>query len=117
MSVDSHVLNKIIVHYSFPIPRLDGMLDNLSGSTIFSKIDFLKVDAIRFTSSQETSGRLHSKHVEDYMSGLLCPMVFYNTPSTFTRVMNETFYPYIGKFFVDGILVYSQDHASHLEHR
>ena len=60
MCLDSRAIDKIIVKYHFFFPRLDDMLDLMTGVTIFSKID-LKVGTTKLESGQRTNEGLHLK--------------------------------------------------------
>jgi hypothetical protein len=39
MCIDSREINKITIIYRFPLPRMEDLMDCLSGARFFSKID------------------------------------------------------------------------------
>jgi hypothetical protein len=39
MCVYCHALNEVTVKNKFPLPRIDGLFDQLHGACVFSKID------------------------------------------------------------------------------
>ena len=97
--VDFRQLNKVTMKNLYPLPRIDDLMDQLIGASVFSKIDLrsgyhqirVKVEDI-----PKTAFRTRYGHYEYQVM----PFGVTNAPSVFMDYMNTIFWPYLDKFVV-----------------
>ena len=115
LCVDYRVLNKVTVKNSYPLPRIDDLLDRLTGAKYFSRINLRSgYHQIRITQWDEEKSvcRIHYGSFKF----LVMPFGLRNAPTTFTTLMNIIFHEYLDDFiiiYIDDILVYSKTAEEH----
>jgi Reverse transcriptase (RNA-dependent DNA polymerase)/RNase H-like domain found in reverse transcriptase/Integrase zinc binding domain/Chromo (CHRromatin Organisation MOdifier) domain/Retroviral aspartyl protease len=116
--IDYRMLNKITVKNKYPIPRVDDMMDALSGAKVFSTLDLRQAyHQIKLVDSDrpKTAFRTPLGHYQ----WVTLSMGLSNAPAVFQSVINDVFRPYLNKFvvvYLDDICVFSQNEEEHMQH-
>ena len=117
MCVDFTYLNKACPKDSYPLPRIDQLVDSTAGHKLLSFMDaFSGYNQIRMDETdQEKTSFVISQ-------GLFCykvmPFGLKNVGATYQRLVNHMFRPQIGRnveVYVDNMQVKSQDEEIHLD--
>ncbi|KAI4293155.1 hypothetical protein PAPHI01_2429 [Pancytospora philotis] len=117
MCIDYRPLNKVTIKDQYPIPRIDEILDALSGAAVFSTLDatsgYYQVELAQEDRCKTAFSWKYGLYEFNRMPFGLC-----NAPATFQRIMNQAFQndrAFVLPYF-DDIIIFSKTPEEHIEH-
>ena len=114
---DFRLVNKMTVRNRYSLPRIDDLLDHLSGAKCFSSLDLLagyRKIRLKEEDRQCTAITTPFGHFE----WAVLPQGMSNSPSVFVSIMSNVFkdMKYFVLVYLDDILVFTKNPEEHAEH-
>jgi hypothetical protein len=117
MCIDYRALNRITTKNKYPLPRINDLLDNLSGAKFFSTLDFTSgYHQLVVRESDQPKTTLNT-HIGKYEYKVL-PVGPTNAPAVFQAAVNRVFGRHLNIVcvYLDDIQFFSNSAIEHLRH-
>jgi hypothetical protein len=118
MCVDYRSLNDVTIKNKYPLPRIEGLFDQMRGSRVFSKI-YLRSGYHQMKIRPSDIPKMTFSTRYGLYEFTVMSFGLTNVPAYSMNLMNKVFMEYLDKFvmvFIDDILIFSNNDSDHEEH-
>ncbi|SAM05196.1 hypothetical protein [Absidia glauca] len=118
LCVDYRGLNKITIKNRYPLPLINEMIDRLSSSSIFTKLDIRNAyHRVRIAKGDEWKTAFRTRY--GHFEYLVMPFGLTNAPASFQALINNVLREFLDicvVVYLDDILVFSANQEEHDRH-